>query len=156
MPGPEAKGAIIGFGDVHNRSYFYRSIIEGLAYSLREGAERTEKDRGSDHRLTVAGGGSQSDGVMQITADVFGMPVSRPKIYEASGLGAAIDVAVGAGLHSDFYVAVDEMTGIRDTFEPNQEHHKLYSELYENIYKQMYDRLKPFYRQIREILTKYS
>ncbi len=157
VPGPEAKGAIIGFGDVHNRSYFYRSIIEGLAYSLREGAERTEKrSRVPITDLRVAGGGSQSDGVMQITADVFGMPVSRPKIYEASGLGAAIDVAVGAGLHSDFYVAVDEMTGIRDTFEPNQEHHKLYSELYENIYKQMYDRLKPFYRQIREILTKYS
>ncbi len=42
-PGPEAKGAIIGFGDVHTRAHLYRSIIEGLAYALREGAEKTEK-----------------------------------------------------------------------------------------------------------------
>ena len=30
-PGPEAKGAIIGFGDVHTRAHMYRSILEGLA-----------------------------------------------------------------------------------------------------------------------------
>ena len=40
-PGPEAKGAILGFGDVHGRAHVYRAILEGLAYALREGAERT-------------------------------------------------------------------------------------------------------------------
>ena len=46
IPGPEAKGAIIGFGDVHTRAHLYRAIIEGLAYALREGGERTaEADR---------------------------------------------------------------------------------------------------------------
>ncbi|MBP8137788.1 MAG: FGGY-family carbohydrate kinase, partial [Alicycliphilus sp.] len=34
-PGPEAKGAIIGFGDVHTRAHMYRAILEGLAYALR-------------------------------------------------------------------------------------------------------------------------
>ena len=42
-PGPEAKGAIIGFGDVHTRAHFYRAILEGLAYALREGKERIER-----------------------------------------------------------------------------------------------------------------
>lgn len=37
IPGPEAKGAIIGFGDVHTRAHVYRAILEGLAYALREG-----------------------------------------------------------------------------------------------------------------------
>ncbi|MBC7171562.1 MAG: carbohydrate kinase, partial [Polyangiaceae bacterium] len=41
-PGREAKGAIIGFGDVHTRAHFYRAILEGLAYGLRDGAERIE------------------------------------------------------------------------------------------------------------------
>jgi sugar (pentulose or hexulose) kinase len=96
IPGPEAKGAVIGFGDVHTRAHFYRAIIEGLGYALLEGMERTQK---RSHipitALRVAGGGSQSPGVMQITADIFGLPVTRPHVYEASGLGAAIDVAVG-------------------------------------------------------------
>jgi len=153
IPGPEAKGAVIGFGDVHSRAHFYRAIIEGLAYALREGANRTEK---RSHipitDLRVAGGGSQSPGVMQITADIFGLPVSRPHVYEASGLGAAIDVAVGLDLHPDFNTAVDEMTHLGDTFEPDQRRHKMYSDLFERVYKKMYKRLKPLYNEIRDIL----
>ena len=41
LPGTGGKGAIIGFGDVHTRAHIYRAILEGLAYALREGAERT-------------------------------------------------------------------------------------------------------------------
>ena len=40
-PGPEARGAVIGFSDVHTRAHIYRAILEGMAYALREGAERT-------------------------------------------------------------------------------------------------------------------
>ena len=40
IPGPEAKGAIVGFGAVHTRAHVYRAILEGLAYALREGGER--------------------------------------------------------------------------------------------------------------------
>jgi len=154
IPGPEARGAVIGFGDVHSRAHFYRAIIEGLAYSLLEGAERTEK---RSHvpitALRVAGGGSQSPGAMQITADIFGLPVSRPHVYEASGLGAAIDVAVGLGLHPDFQSAVDKMTHLGDTFEPDQKRHAVYRDLYERVYKRMYARLRPLYNEIRDIIV---
>jgi len=154
LPGPEAKGAVIGFGDVHSRAHFYRAILEGLAYALREGAERTEKrSKIPITSLRVAGGGSQSPGAMQITADIFGLPVSRPHTYEASGLGAAIDVAVGLGLHTDFETAVADMTRLGETFEPNLDRHHMYSELYGRVYKHMYQRLKPLYNEIREIIS---
>ncbi|MGK5026442.1 FGGY-family carbohydrate kinase [Janthinobacterium sp. RB2R34] len=78
VPGPEAKGAMIGFGDVHTRAHMYRAILEGLAYALREGKERIEKKSGVPiTALRVAGGGSQSDAAMQLTADIFGMPAAR-------------------------------------------------------------------------------
>ena len=110
-PGPEGKGAIIGFGDVHTRAHIYRSILEGLAYALREGKERLEKRTGTPiNRLVVSGGGSQSDSAMQITADIFGLPAARPHLYETSGLGAAMIAAVGLGLHTDFVAAVSSMT----------------------------------------------
>jgi sugar (pentulose or hexulose) kinase len=152
LPGPEAKGAIIGFGDVHTRAHLYRSILEGLAFALREGKERIEKrSRTAITSLRVSGGGSQSDNALQITADLFGLPTARPHLYETSGLGAAIDAAVGLGLHSDFKVAVKEMTHVSRVFEPNLEHHKLYDALYHDVYKKMYKRLKPLYERIREI-----
>lgn len=147
FPGPEARGAIIGFNDVHTRAHLYRAILEGLAYAMREGAERTAKRSGIFiTELRVAGGGSQSDAALQLTADVFGLPASRPHVYEASGLGAAIDAAVGAGVHPDFPTAIREMTHVRDSFEPDANAHRRYNELYHGVYKKMYDRLKPLYQ----------
>src|SRR5204863_1544136 len=73
-PGPEAKGAIVGFGDVHTRAHVYRAMIEGLAYGLRAGAEQIEKRIGRRiGLLRVSGGGSQSDAALQIAADRFGL-----------------------------------------------------------------------------------
>ncbi len=112
-PGLEAKGSIIGFGDVHTRAHIYRAILEGLAYALRQGKERIEKRSGTRiQRLRVAGGGSQSDAAMQLTADIFGLPAERPHVYEASGLGAAIDCAVGLKLYPDFASAIAAMTRV--------------------------------------------
>jgi sugar (pentulose or hexulose) kinase len=151
FPGPEARGAIIGFSDVTTRAHIYRAILEGLAYALREGAERTaRRSHVPVTELRVAGGGSQSQAAMQLTADVFGLPASRPHVYEASGLGACIDTAVGMGIHPDFATAVREMTHIRDTFEPDAQVHERYNELYHGVYKQMYHQLLPLYRLMRK------
>ena len=151
-PGPEARGAMIGFGAVHTRAHVYRAILEGLAYALREGKERIEL-RGHFRvgDLRVAGGGSQSDAAMQVTADIFGMPCSRPHVYEASGLGVAIDVAVGLGIHPDFSAATRAMTRIAQTFEPRPQHVELYQAVYERIYKRVYPQLQGLYHAMREI-----
>ncbi len=151
-PGPEAKGAIIGFGDVHTRAHLYRSIIEGLAYALREGAERTEKrSKIPITELRVAGGGSQSDAAMQITADIFNLPVSRPSIYEASGLGAAINAAVGMKYYPNFESAIKQMCKTGKTVAPDPKNVNLYEDLYKKVYLPMYKRLKPLYDEIRTI-----
>jgi sugar (pentulose or hexulose) kinase len=152
QPGPEAKGSIIGFGDIHSRAHIYRAILEGLAYALREGKERIEKRTGMPLKaLRVSGGGSQSRHAMQVTADIFNIPTSRPHLYETSGLGAAITAAVGLGMYSDFQAAVRAMTRTGDLFEPDSQAHKLYDKLYTCIYKRLYSRLKPLYKDIRSI-----
>ncbi|MFT5923500.1 MAG: sugar (pentulose or hexulose) kinase [Glaciecola sp.] len=149
---PEAKGAIIGFGDVHTRAHIYRAMIEGITFALREGKDLLEKRCGYPlKRLRVSGGGSQSDQIMQITADIFGMTVERPHTYETSGLGAAIAAAVGTGMYPDFKSAVAKMTHARDSFAPVAENHQIYNQLYENVYRKMYKSLQPSYNAIRAI-----
>ncbi|WP_137885464.1 FGGY-family carbohydrate kinase [Pseudomonas sp. 2FE] len=151
-PGLEAKGSIIGFGDVHTRAHLYRAILEGLAYALRQGKEQIEKRSGSKiTRLRVSGGGSQSDAAMQLTADIFGLPAERPHTYETSGLGAAIDCAVGLGLHPDFPTAIAAMTRVGQVFQPNPQAQQTYERLYKEVYQRMYKQLKPLYQSIREI-----
>ena len=81
--GPETRGAIIGFNEEHTRAHLYRAMIEGLTYALRESKELLEKrSKKTISRLVVSGGGSQSDEVMQITADIFGMTVFRPHTFD--------------------------------------------------------------------------
>lgn len=151
-PGPEAKGAIIGFGDVHTRAHLYRAILEGLAYALREAKERIERRGGARiTRLRVSGGGSQSDVAMQITADVFNLPAERPHLHETSGLGAAIIASTGLHLHADFASAVAAMTRVGQVFAPEPAHAATYEQLYRRVYLRMYDRLRPLYRDIRRI-----
>jgi sugar (pentulose or hexulose) kinase len=151
-PGREAKGAIIGFGDVHTRAHVYRAILEGLAYALRDGKERTEQRSGVKiTELRVSGGGSQSDAAMQLTADIFGLPTARPHVYETSGLGAAIDAAVGLGLYPDFDAAIAAMTRIGRVFEPIAANQAIYQRLYTRVYQKMYARLQPMYEEIADI-----
>lgn len=151
-PGPEAKGSIIGFGDVHTRAHVYRAVLEGLAYGLRQGREHIERrGRVPVRRLLVSGGGSRSDLAMQITADIFGLPAERPHTWETSGLGAAMTAAVGLGIYPDFRSATAHMTRVRDVFHPDPANRRLYDRLYRRVYRRLYARLKPLYRDIKKI-----
>ncbi len=151
-PGREAKGALIGFGDVHGRENVYRAIVEGLMYALRDSGERIEKRAKVKLKsLRVSGGGAQSDGVVQIAADVFGLPVERPHTTETSGLGAAICAAVGLGLHRDFRTAVARMTRVGETVMPDPERQALHDRLFTRVYRPLYTQLQPLYKEIRSI-----
>ena len=88
---------------------------------------------------------------MQLTADIFGLPATRPHVTETSGLGAAIDAAVGLNLHPDFATAIATMTHTGECFEPNTANHQIYNELYQRVYLKMYSQLKPLYEEIRDI-----
>lgn len=152
IPGPEARGAAIGFRDVHTRYHLYRALLEGLAYSLREGGERLERRTGQ--RITdlrVSGGGSRSAQMMQITADVFKMPAARPHTWETSALGAAITAAVGLKFFRDYRSAVESMVRTRDVTDPVPENVKIYEEIYAGAYKPLYKKLRPLYWVLKKI-----
>ncbi len=101
--------------------------------------------------LKVSGGGSQSDQAMQITADIFGVTAQRPHTFETSGLGAAINAAVGSGLHPDHKAALDRMIHPGDQFTPIAQNQQLYDQLYREVYQKMYGKLSPLYKAIRSI-----
>lgn len=151
-PESTARGAIIGFTAEHTRAHVYRAILEGLAFELRSGKERIEaRSQTKITRLRVAGGGSQSDAAMQLTADIFNLSAERPHTYEASGVGAAIAGAVGAGLYPDFAAAIAAMTRPGREFTPRPENARLYEELFAAVYRPMYGRLAPLYRRLAAI-----
>jgi sugar (pentulose or hexulose) kinase len=151
-PGPEARGAIIGFSDVHTRAHLYRAILEGLAHALRDGMAQIERRGGITVReLRVAGGGAQSDAAMQLTADLFNLPAERAHTHETSGLGAAMATAVGLGLHRDFAGAVAAMSHRGRRFDPDSARAATYQRLHRDVYQRMYRQLAPLYRRLARI-----
>lgn len=151
---PSAKGAIIGFSDVHTRAHVYRAIIEGIGFGLMDGMYSMEK-RGKQKIKTVfvAGGGSQSEEICQITANMFGLPVKRIQTHEAAGLGSAMVAFVAKGVYADYGEATKNMVRVRDTFLPDEKEHRLYEELYRNVYCGLYGRLEPLYKKIKKIIS---
>jgi len=151
-PGPEAKGAMIGFGDVHQRAHVYRALIEGIAYALQEGRQRLERRNGVKMQcLRVSGGGSQSAQILQLTANVFNLPVERPHTSETSALGAAISAMVGLGRFANYNDALAAMSHVGERFLPEPAVAAQYQRLYREVYLKMYRQLKPLYKKIREI-----
>ena len=150
---PGAKGCILGFGDKHTRIHLYRAIIEGVGYAMLDGILKIE--RVSGHKLeniALSGGGSQSDAICQIAADIFGRKVYRVQTYETSGLGAAIAAFTALGVHPDFDSAVKAMVRPTSFFKPDSINRRKYMLIYENVYKNMYKKLKPVYKLITKTL----
>ena len=143
---PSSKGAIIGFSGNHTRVHVYRAIIEGIAYELRRLLELIEKYSGETAKeLRVGGGGSKSDEIMQITADVFNLPTRRIHIPYLSALGAAIDASVATKVYKNFDEAIMNMSHPKKKFLPNNENVKVYNKLFNEVYKNIYPSLKNLY-----------
>jgi sugar (pentulose or hexulose) kinase len=124
------RGALLGFDGSQGRAHIYRSILEGIALTMSNHNAAMEQALG--RRLSpvlVSGGGSSSDLMMQIVADVFDRPTRRTTVHDAAGLGAAICAAVGHGIYPDWRRATAAMITAGDEFAPDARAARAYQEI---------------------------
>ncbi|QSX08950.1 FGGY-family carbohydrate kinase [Alkalibacter rhizosphaerae] len=149
---PESRGAIIGFSEEHTKYHIYRAILEGIGYALKEGLLKIEaKSKVEVEKISISGGGAQSDIICQMMADIFGRSIYKVQTSETSGLGAAICAFVGLGVYPDFETASKEMIRIVEGYVPDERKKSIYLDLYEGAYKRLYHRLKPIYMAMEKI-----
>lgn len=100
------------------REHIARSVLESIAYQVREVVEAMNKDGGEPiGLLKVDGGASKNAFLMQFQADVLGIPVERLAILDATAQGAAF----GAGLAVGFWSSYADLIAQRQVerlFEP--------------------------------------
>lgn len=98
---PEARGLLTGIDQGTTRAHLARAILEGIALEIRDLAVAMEQDVGRKMgSFTVDGGASASDELMQIQANLLGIPVVRPQMIETTALGAAFLAGLAVGLWS--------------------------------------------------------
>jgi len=148
---PKSKGSIVGFSDIHTRAHLYRAIIEGINFALMDGLYTMEK-RGKVKikKLFLAGGGSQSDTICQITANMFGLPAYRIQTFEATGLGSAMVAFVATGVHKDIHEAAAKMVRVKDEFLPDMKEHEIYKLLFKDVFSKVFEKLLPLYKTYEE------
>lgn len=150
---PQAKGIVLGFSDVHTRIHVYRAIIEGIGYALFDGLENIQRRaRCTIDRVAVSGGGSQSDIICKITADIMGRDVYRVQTFETSGLGCAIVCFTTLGYYNGFEEAVKNMVRVKDVFKPDKQNHDKYMQYFYKVYKKIYERNLPIYNELYKMM----
>jgi xylulokinase len=121
-----------------------RSVMEGVAFSVRWAFEALSGSAGQTIRsANIGGGGSRSDVWCQIRADVLGMTLRRTAVPDAAALGAAILAGVGANAFSALPQAVGQLVRIDREFEPNASLTQLYTDRFDH-FRALYGAMKPF------------
>ena len=123
---PEALGAILGFSMSHTKAHFIRSIMEGVAYSLKNLVDLSEEEGFKVKDVRLIGGGARSEVWQQICTDVFEKETISLKVPEAALCGAAILLATGIKRYKNVPDAMKSMVHIKQRRTPNKKFRKEY------------------------------
>jgi len=103
---PDARGAIVGLTRYVTKAHLARAALEAVAFQTCEVVDAMRADSGVElAELKVDGGMVVNDLLMQLQADLLGVPVVRPKVIETTALGAAY----AAGLAVGFWSGEDDL-----------------------------------------------
>ncbi|MBN2048293.1 MAG: hypothetical protein JW750_10660, partial [Anaerolineaceae bacterium] len=141
-----ARGAFIGLKMQHQRADVFRSVLEGVTFNLGAILD-IFKSFESVPEMVVIGGGAQGSIWRQMMADIFEMPIAKPKMLEeATSMGAAITAGVGVGLFPDFYI-VDQFLQIEERTQPFDANTEMYRKM-KPIFESTYENLIGVYEQL--------
>lgn len=137
-----ARGAFIGFTFSHGRPEIIRSVMEGVAYDIKDMYMNLKQAKLPEFKvLRLGGGAARSSLWCQIVADVLNLPVETVECEESTALGAGMLAATGCGMYESLQDAIDNMVKVKDRYEPIPENVAIYEKLYE-IFNDSYCALK--------------
>ena len=144
LANPRLTGLLLG-QTLQTRPFeVYRALLEATAFGARIIVEQIRSSGVSVDEIVLCGGIAEKNPLLlQIYADVLGIPLKLSAAEQTCALGAAIFAAVAAGPESGGYDTVEKaqvaMTSIKEeTFEPIKPSREIYDELY-HLYRRLHD-----------------
>ena len=132
---PEATAVFSGINLSHTRAHFARSIMEAVAFTLRQDLDYIGNDDIEEIRIT--GGGAASPLWAQIKANVTGKELRTVNESETACLGTAILAAVGTGAFDSIEAAASKLVRPRRSYLPDGTDYTKAYERYNELDKKM-------------------
>jgi xylulokinase len=147
-PDPLARGAWIGLTVRHRRPHLTRSVLEGVAFGIKDSFNLIQTSGlAAVEQVRLSGGGAKSPLWRQIMADVLGAELVTVNTTEGAAFGAALLAAVGAGLYGSVPEACQAMIAITGRTTPDPAANEAYAPYYER-YRALYPALAPEYHAL--------
>ena len=138
---PDARAAFIGLGLGHRSGALVRTLLEGVAYGLRDSLELLATLGIAADRGRISGGGARSELWTRIVASVLELPLERTAVEEGASFGAALLGGVAAGIFASVPEAVAATVRVRETVEPEPSWLEAYREGY-GRFRRLYPALR--------------
>ena len=150
---PAARGGFLGLTVRHGRGHLTRAVMEGVAFSMRDGLEIMRALGTPDDDVRAVGGGARSELWLRLQADVYGRPIRRTAIDEGPAYGAALLGGVAAGVFASAEEAGTRVRLREEVVEPDPERVRLYDELY-GIYAGLYPATRDAMHALTRLATR--
>ncbi len=145
-PDPLARGAWVGLTVRNNRGHITRSVLEGVAFGLKDSFTLIqESGSGAVDQVRISGGGAKSPIWRQILADVLGAELATVNTTEGAAFGTALLAGVGAGLFDSVAAACEATIHITGRTSPDSKRTADYQAYYQR-YRRLYPALAPEFR----------
>lgn len=143
-----AKGCFIGLSKDDTIQTMYRSVLEGLAFDLRQNIEMLDKKK-EINRVYATGGGNRNEKWLQIKADVCNKVFCRTKYNDGAIIGDIILGEYSIGKR-DIKSSIEEYVIVEKTFKPRPEYVEKYNRTY-SVFKDLYKHLRTDFQLLSKI-----
>jgi xylulokinase len=151
-PDPLARGAWVGLTLRHSRAHITRSVLEGVAFGIKDSFTLIQQaGLGEIRQVRVSGGGARSLLWRQIMADVLGIELVTVNTTEGAAFGAALLAGVGAGMYANVDQACTATIQLTGTTSPSDEV-KGYPPFYQR-YRALYPALADEFHAISALVS---
>ena len=141
---PAARAVFAGLARHHGPAHLTRAVLEGVAFNLYTGLLAFAENGTNIEGVDAIGGAANSSLLLEVFADVWGVPVSRRDLVdEATAVGAAIIGGVGVGIFDTFDVARRFSKQVTSQA-PDPKRHDRYGREYA-LFMEAYSRLEPWF-----------
>ncbi|KPJ63872.1 xylulose kinase [candidate division KD3-62 bacterium DG_56] len=151
-PDPDARGAFFGLTLRHTKAHLTRSVLEGVAYGLRDSFEILREMGLPIEQVRASGGGARSALWRQIQADVAGAELVTINVDEGPAFGVALLAGVGAGIYPSVQDACARTIRVQERTAVDRGRVAVYARYYP-IYRALYQSLKSQFKAVSQAVS---